>query len=53
MNANSIKLKMKLDDPVYLDENTVKVGYSLSGSGINLSNNLIIKNNGQGWSVER
>lgn len=51
MNTESIKLNIKLDKPVYLDENTVEIGYSINGR--KMLKSLKACNDGQGWCIAK
>jgi hypothetical protein len=49
MYANKLSVKMKLDKPVFIDENTIEIGFSINGCKICSSKSLLFKNDGQGW----
>ncbi|HBJ1650426.1 TPA: hypothetical protein LA460_000330 [Clostridium botulinum] len=44
---NKIKVKVSYDEPVYRDENTVEIGFSVNGA--RQKNSIILKYNGQVW----
>jgi hypothetical protein len=50
MYANKLSVKMKLDKPVFIDENTIEIGFSINGCKICSSKSLLFKNDGQGWN---
>lgn len=44
---NKIKVKVSYDEPLYINENTVEIGFSVNGS--KQKNSMILKYNGQVW----
>jgi hypothetical protein len=48
MYKNSLSVKLELEKPVYIDENTIEIGFSINGR--KSSKSLLIKNDGQGWN---
>jgi hypothetical protein len=49
MNTNSLSVKLKLDKPVYIDENTIEIGWYINSR--KQSKNLKACNDGQGWHI--
>lgn len=47
MYTNSLSVKLKLEKPVFIDENTIKIGFYINEKKSTKS--LLIKNDGQGW----
>lgn len=44
---NKIKVKVSYDEPVYIDDDTVKIEFSVNGA--RKKNSIILKYNGQVW----
>lgn len=44
---NKFKVKVSYDEPVYIDENTVEIGFSINGT--RQKNLIVLKYNGQVW----
>jgi hypothetical protein len=52
MNKPTIKLNMKLEEPIYIDENTVEVPVILmQGDKISSKTSIMAKFNGQVWQT--
>jgi len=47
---NSISVKIKLEEPIYIDENTVEINWSVGKC--KQPNPLMLKFNGQVWQTE-
>lgn len=50
MDTSKLSIKVNYEEPVYIDENTVKVGILINDKK---SNDITLVHNGQVWKVEK
>jgi hypothetical protein len=49
MDTSKLSIKLKLDKPRFIDENTIEIGWYING--IKQSRNLKACNDGKGWHL--
>jgi len=49
MDTSKLSVKVHYEDPLYIDENTVEIYYTIGNT--EQSKPIVVKFNGQGWQI--